>query len=115
VATPEFVQAAAVRAWEDDAHAAEMRALYRAKWTLLRDALASRDVHVAPGEPGFFLFFRPPTGDSVDECVGRLLDHGILVVPGERFGPGGTGWIRMALVPTLDECENAARILRAEL
>ena len=34
--------------------------------------------------------------------------------PGEFFGPSGAGYVRFALVPTLDECERAAAIL-AEL
>lgn len=115
VATPEFVQAAAVRAWTDDAHAADMRSLYRAKAALLEDALLSRGAVLASRSPGFFLFFRPPGGETAESCVERLLRHGILLVPGNRFGAGGAGWIRLALVPTLEECETAARILRTEL
>jgi aspartate/methionine/tyrosine aminotransferase len=28
------------------------------------------------------------------------------------FGPSGAGYVRFALVPTLEECERAAQILR---
>jgi aspartate/methionine/tyrosine aminotransferase len=28
------------------------------------------------------------------------------------FGPSGEGYVRFALVPTLEECERAAEILR---
>ena len=115
VATPQFVQAAAVRAWEDDEHAATMRALYRAKRILLREVLTAKGVHVAPGDAGLFLYFRPPAGESVEAFAARMLGRGILLVAGERFGPGGAGWIRLALVPTLEECETAARILGTEL
>jgi aspartate/methionine/tyrosine aminotransferase len=34
------------------------------------------------------------------------------VSPGEFFGPSGEGNVRFALVPTLEECERAAKILR---
>jgi aspartate/methionine/tyrosine aminotransferase len=44
----------------------------------------------------------------------RLVERGIIVAPGEFFGPSGAGYIRFALVPTLDECRRAAEIL-AEL
>jgi aspartate/methionine/tyrosine aminotransferase len=47
-----------------------------------------------------------------DDIVERLLEQGVIVAPGETFGPGGAGYIRFALVPTLDECRRAAEILR---
>jgi acetylornithine aminotransferase len=49
-----------------------------------------------------------------DDAVDRLLERGLLVSPGSFFGPSGEGYIRFALVPTLDECRRAAAIL-AEL
>ena len=42
----------------------------------------------------------------------ELLERGIIVSPGEMFGPSGAGYVRFALVPTLEECERAAEILR---
>jgi aspartate/methionine/tyrosine aminotransferase len=42
-----------------------------------------------------------------------LLERGIIVSPGEMFGPSGKGYVRFALVPTLDECTRAADILRS--
>ena len=41
----------------------------------------------------------------------RLLSAGILAAPGSIFGEGGAGYLRFALVPTLDECRRAAEIL----
>ena len=40
-----------------------------------------------------------------------LLERGIIVSPGEMFGPSGEGYVRFALVPTLEECARAAEIL----
>jgi acetylornithine aminotransferase len=40
-----------------------------------------------------------------------LLEHGILVAPGSFFGPAGEGYVRLALVPTLEQCARAAEIL----
>jgi LL-diaminopimelate aminotransferase len=42
-----------------------------------------------------------------------LLARGIIVSPGEMFGPSGQGYVRFALVPTLDECRRAAEILQS--
>jgi aspartate/methionine/tyrosine aminotransferase len=46
-----------------------------------------------------------------DDTVERLLERGVIISPGEFFGPSGAGYVRLALVPTLEECERAARIL----
>jgi aspartate/methionine/tyrosine aminotransferase len=45
----------------------------------------------------------------------RLLEDGIVVSPGRFFGPGGEGFIRLALVPTVEECAVAADTHRALL
>jgi aspartate/methionine/tyrosine aminotransferase len=45
----------------------------------------------------------------------RLLEEGIVVSPGRFFGPGGEGFIRLALVPTVAECAGAADALRSLL
>jgi LL-diaminopimelate aminotransferase len=36
-----------------------------------------------------------------------------MVAPGSFFGPEGEGYVRMALVPTLEECERAVSALDA--
>jgi acetylornithine aminotransferase len=43
--------------------------------------------------------------------VELLLERGVLIYPGSFFGPSGEGYVRFALVPTLEECERAAAIL----
>ena len=42
----------------------------------------------------------------------QLLGSRIVVAPGRTFGPGGEGFIRLALVPTLQECELAEQEIR---
>ena len=49
-----------------------------------------------------------------EDAADRLLERGVIVSPGTFFGPSGAGYVRFALVPTLDECTRAAAIL-AEL
>jgi acetylornithine aminotransferase len=43
--------------------------------------------------------------------VAALLERGVVVAPGSFFGPAGAGFLRVALVPTLAECERAAGVL----
>jgi aspartate/methionine/tyrosine aminotransferase len=40
-----------------------------------------------------------------------LLERGVVVAPGTHLGPGGEGFIRLALVPSQDECRRAVDIL----
>jgi aspartate/methionine/tyrosine aminotransferase len=37
----------------------------------------------------------------------------VVVSPGRIFGAGGHGFIRLALVPTVEECVAATEVLRA--
>ena len=53
------------------------------------------------------MYLRATGADPVE-----LLERGIIVSPGEMFGPSGAGYVRFALVPTVEECERAAATLR---
>ena len=110
-APQEFVQRASVVAWNDERHVEETRARYRAKRDVLMPVLASKGWEIVASEATMYLWLAVPAADAV---VDRLLARGILVSPGSFFGPSGDGYIRFALVPTLDECTRAAAIL-AEL
>ncbi len=112
VATPDFVQSAAVAAWSDDAHAAEQRAKYAAKRTLFLDYFARRGWRVEASEATFYLWLRVPGGNDL-AFVERLLRIGLVALPGSFLGAAGAGFIRFALVPTLAECREAIRRLEA--
>ncbi len=51
-----------------------------------------------------------PGGDDEAYAL-RLLDEGIVVSPGRIFGVAGAGlgYIRIAMVPTLNECKSAIK------
>ena len=104
-ASPEFVQSAAIAAWSDDDHARERRQIFAAKRNVLRGAFGAAGLEVVGSQAGLYLWLR--VEDDVD-ATARLLDHHVVVSPGRAFGPGGEGYIRLALVPTLDECAEAA-------
>ena len=59
-----------------------------------------------------YLWVAVPDGGPSEAFATRLLEHGIVVSPGTFFGPSGEGYVRFALVPTLEECERAAEILQ---
>jgi aspartate/methionine/tyrosine aminotransferase len=111
-APQEFVQRASVAAWSDDAHVEDVRALYRRKRDTILPALLDGGLRVSASDASFYLWVE--VGDS-EAFAQRLLEHGIVVAPGSFFGPAGEGFLRLALVPTLAECERAAGLLAEAL
>jgi LL-diaminopimelate aminotransferase len=111
VATPDFVQEAAVAAWNDDAHAEEQRARYAAKRAVMLEAFARRGWSVEASEATFYLWMRVPGGDDV-AFAESLMRLGVVATPGSFLGAAGAGYVRWALVPTLEECREAVGRLR---
>jgi acetylornithine aminotransferase len=106
VASPDFVSAAATAAWSDDAHAAERRAAFKAKRDLFAAFFAERGLVARGSEATLYLWVEVPAGQDAQGYALRLLEAGIVVAPGTAFG-AGEGYVRVALVPTLDECREA--------
>src|SRR3954454_17190435 len=103
-APQEFVQRASVAAWDDERHVEETRARYRAKRDVLIPVMEDRGWEIVASEATMYLWTVGPDADA-------LLERGVIVSPGEMFGPSGAGYVRFALVPTLEECARAARII----
>jgi acetylornithine aminotransferase len=106
VASPDFVSAAAAAAWGDDAHAAQRREVFRQKREKLLRFFASRGLEVQGSEATIYLWVKVPRGHDAASYAGALLEAGIVVAPGTAFG-AGEGYVRVALVPTLEECDAA--------
>ena len=49
--------------------------------------------------------------ESSEAFAERLLEHGVLVTPGSYLGAAGEGYVRLALVPSEDDCRRAIEIL----
>ena len=94
-AAPDFVQAAAVAAWNDQDHVDERRAIFAAKRVVMRSFLADAGVEVSGSQATFYLWFRAPGGDDAAYAE-ALLRERIVATPGRAFGPGGAGWLRLA-------------------
>ena len=48
-----------------------------------------------------------PAGSRSASYASRLLDEAIVVSPGTAFGAAGEGFVRVSLVPTLQDIEEA--------
>ena len=57
----------------------------------------------------FYLWMRAPGGDDVG-FVESLLKLGLVTTPGSFLGPGGEGYVRWALVPTLERIERLGHV-----
>jgi len=110
VSSPEFIQAAAAAAWSDDEHAEERRKIFATKRDILRRRFEEDGIEIVASTAGLYLWLAV---DDDLEATKRLLAEGVVVSPGSAFGPGGEGHLRLALVPTVDECAEAAEVVAA--
>lgn len=109
---PGPVQAAMTAALNDDGHVEQQRGRYAARRALLRPALEAAGWQVTHSAAGLYLWAAHPAYDG-RESVGVLAEAGILVAPGEFYGPAGAGHIRMALTATDERVGAAAERLAA--
>jgi succinyldiaminopimelate transaminase len=114
-APQEFVQRASVVAWGDEEHVVRTREVYRRRRSLFLDLFGRKGVRVAGSAATMYLWLEVPAGESSEAFAERLLEHGVLVAPGSYLGAAGEGYVRMALVPTDEECAVAAEVLEAAL
>ena len=95
---PAPAQAAAVVAFNDDAHVDAQRAVYTARLNRLRELFSNYDPEVALPGGGLYLWVASPDGDGWT-LVRRVAEEmGALASPGEFYGPSGQGHLRVAAV-----------------
>ncbi len=93
-------------ALDDDEHADQQRARYAERRGTLAAALAAAGWQITHSEAGLYLWASRP-GQDCWGSVQLLAEAGILVAPGDFYGPAGAQHIRVALTAT-DERVNAA-------
>ncbi|HZV61732.1 MAG TPA: succinyldiaminopimelate transaminase [Methylophilaceae bacterium] len=106
------VQAASIAAWNDEAHVIENRRQYAEKFKAVTPLL-NGSLAVEMPDAAFYLWARTPMSDT--EYAKRLYrDYNVTVLPGSflaRDAHGinpGKGFVRLALVASLEECLDAA-------
>ena len=115
-AMPPPFQAASIAAWRDEEHVRHNREAYRARFDAVLEILAPHAELRRP-EAGFYLWMKTPIDD---EAFARRLycAHNVTVLPGSYLsrdsaqGNPGRNHVRIALVPELDECIEAAGRIR---
>ncbi|HVG95401.1 MAG TPA: aminotransferase class I/II-fold pyridoxal phosphate-dependent enzyme [Chloroflexota bacterium] len=118
VATPEFIQRAAVAAWGDEAHVEAQRRRYAERRALFLDLFRRKGVQVEASEAAFYLWIRVPEsvpGRDSGRWAEALVGRGLVLLPGAFFGPRGREYVRLAFVPRLEVCREAVAILEQVL
>ncbi len=91
-------QVAMQAALEDDEHVAEQRERYRRRRGLLRQAFESAGFRIDHSQGSLYLW--ATRDEPCWETVAALADDGILVAPGEFYGPTGARHVRVAFTAT---------------
>lgn len=105
---PGPVQHGAIAALGDDDHVDQQRARYHERLTFMADTLAGIGLDTSMPAGGFYLWVPAPEGDAWG-LTRWLIEHaGVLVSPGEFYGPAGANYVRLALVDSLDRLQMVA-------
>jgi N-succinyldiaminopimelate aminotransferase len=111
------VQAASIAAWNDEAHVMENRRLYAEKFDQVTPMLQGT-METSRPNAAFYLWAKTD-GSDTDLAIRLYRDLNITVLPGsflarEAHGINpGKGFIRMALVASLQECLEAAKRIQS--
>src|SRR5262245_27630043 len=96
-------QAAGVAALSDQDHVTVQRELYRERIAAGQALLAAAGIESSAPRGGFYLWAAAPEGDAW-RLAARLADEaGVLVSPGEFYGPAGAAYVRVALVRPVED------------
>lgn len=111
---PGPVQAAAAVALADDAHVETQRERYLERLTFMAGELSAIGCTTALPAGGFYLWVpvaaRWPDAWAMTEDLARI--GGLLVSPGDLYGEGGQGFVRIAVVQPMVRLRLAAERLR---
>ncbi|MGH3569130.1 MAG: succinyldiaminopimelate transaminase [Pseudonocardia sp.] len=106
---PGPVQAAMAAAASDDAHTVAQARVYARRRAQLRVALEVAGLRVEHSEAGLYLW--ATAGEGSRSTVRRLATHGVLVAPGEFYGPAGARHVRVAVTASDERIAAAVRRL----
>jgi len=93
--TPAPVQAVMTAALADDTHVAAQRERYRERRRILSRALTGAGFLIDESTAGLYLW--ATRGEPARQTLRMLADAGVLVAPGDFYGPRGARHVRVAL------------------
>jgi LL-diaminopimelate aminotransferase len=98
--TPMAIQAGAAYALDHyEALSAPVAARYQARRDVLLDAFRTLGWNGEPSRGSMFVWLPVPFGFGAQEWTQYLIEQaGVVVTPGNAFGPGGEGFFRVSLI-----------------
>jgi succinyldiaminopimelate transaminase len=96
-------------ALDDDRHVEEQHARYQRRRAALKDAFEAAGFRIDASEASLYLW--ATRDEPCWDTVGWLADRGILVAPGEFYGPAGKAHVRIAFTATDERVAEAVRRL----
>jgi len=111
--TPDFIQSAAIAAWQDTGHVTERNEIFAKKRILVQNFLKTHGFEHLSSTATFFIWAQVPQGFTSGEDYAQHLAEtcGIVVTPGDALGgPSCAPWFRMALVPSVEETEECLKL-----
>jgi|TARA_B100001971_G_scaffold204227_1_gene220151 LL-diaminopimelate aminotransferase len=121
--TATFIQDVAIAALKDEKHVEKMRADYKQKRDILVSAFTSAGLENCSSDAAIYIWQKAPNGMNSVDFAKKLLQKEICVAatPGTWISETvnginpGNNYVRLALVPSLDETKEAARRIKAHL
>ena len=107
---PTVIQSASAAALRDDRHVHEQYDRYRQRRQKLKAAVESAGMRVDDSAAGLYLW--TTNGTPCRELTHWFAERGILVAPGEFYGPRGAEHVRIALTATDERIDAACERLQ---
>jgi len=108
---PGPVQLAGVAALADHEHVDVQRGRYWGRLVRMAEILGGLGVEAPLPQGGFYLWTPVPGGDAWGFAETLAAEGGALVSPGDIYGPPGAGYVRIALVRSVERLDLVARRL----
>jgi aspartate/methionine/tyrosine aminotransferase len=114
VGQPDFVQAAATVAWNDDEHVRERREIFTQRIALAAPVFKELGLLDEAPKAGLYLWTKIPSAfgsGDVRFCV-ALAEHGVICSPSSWLSEGIKGWVRFAMVPETSVMAEALTVIK---
>jgi len=105
---PGPVQVASAVALRDDEHVEQQKARYLERLEFMAEVLGSIGLDAKVPQGGFYLWVPAPNGDAWALAERLATEGGVLVSPGEFYGPAGSGHVRVAVVDSMPRLQLVA-------
>lgn len=109
-------KAAAFALNSDQMCIAKHNAIYKERMNAMLDGLSRIGIEVEPPKGSFFIWAPVPSGYTSAEFVSSVMEQtGVILTPGNAFGPSGEGYFRVSLSVPNDRLYEAVNRIKEKL